>query len=1686
MKEGHAGSARLALQMQRRELRLRHKEQRLKRQDLQLRQREKRVISQLGRAKQSEHGFGGIEPSSEAESVAELETSSDLGKRLISKGFGPPDENINMGLALVWAATNNYEEEVQLLVQQGADVNFVRKVDRFKHTALYCASSLGFCPIITILASAGADLEWKTNEGTTALLSAAWYGHLEAIRLLIHLGASPTCQDREDDGLLHMAAIRGHSGIVSLLCSSDLNVNSLNKNRQTPAHISCIEGHLDILETLVSYHANIAAKDARNRTPLHEAAHNGRSEMMKYLLQGGADPTAADLSGNTPLHDAARFGKKAPIQILLRYNVDVNVQNNQSGRLSPLMVAALAGRTDVMRLLIEHGADDRATNDFEYTLLHLATITNHTEMIRFLIEDEANIEARGDRGETPLIIAAKQGWMDSVRVLVGYKADLNIRDFKGATPLHYAVKNEDKVLIHYLIQKGADMEIGNSDGMTVLIQAAGLGHRDILSLFLNNDANVSAKDKYGRTALHLTAQKGLDTLVELLLDKGADPTAETTAGKRPEDLALGNGHSFTATLLANSKLVSRKGIEQSKSLVVSNLVATAANGTISQLVRILDENEAIINNLDLNGRSAISTAAENGYHAVVEFLLKRGNLVDARDTHGETALWWASRNGHLQVVKKLLEFGACTEMGDSDNQTPLCAAAQKGHDLVVSALLKVGGNVNTATTYGKTPLMLAANAGNLQMLQLLLNNGAEVGYSHRGTTALSLAEAAGHKEVADILQSHNGIDEKADAQLSSALAEAADAPLSGALVEAAVLGQAAEVLRLIKAGVDLSVKTERHWRDMPLFLAIKEGHTKVVEVLINKSGTVDMADKDNVTALSWAAKFGQLDIIRILCRHGADIDHMDNQGRTAISYAAELGQEKAARLLMDLGAYVEVHDKESRTPLFFAAKECHMEIVDALLEKKANTEFPDALGRPPLIMAVMAGDWSLCDLFLRKGAQMSVDSRQRGSPLSWAAVGGHESIVELLIEHGADLNHLAAEHRTPLILAAIGGHPMVVKILVEMGANIDSRDIYNRTAMSYAKELNHELVVKLLSQDGKLRAKNERALRRRGRDNVRKRMQYEYAPLPKGFIRILELFPGKTGEIISFDLYQVELKNENTRFDALSYEWKGKVGTVPVQCNQDRLLITPNCKAALEVLRKENDTRMLWIDAICINQDDEEERSTQVAMMTSIYETANTVLMWLGQKEKYSELAFSNVLTLAQAWEESQKDEHSLEREILQKATITMQNKLLVLKGWEELVKRSYFKRAWIFQEVILAGSRGLVMCGNLSSPWDSFNAALQACFALTNCYNDSFKILTINADGFKKHGYMPFTVAVLNMSFLNCGDARDKVFATLGIVEPGTSPEADYTKSVQDVFLEANCYIIAYNRGVLWTISHGTKTDRQSCDMEAIEGLPSWAYDFTQPYTSIVPNIGTKSFANFLVGSPTITGMALNVYGCVLDKIVLAVTITKIQETFEIVKPVVQAMAKQRRGIYDLYPAVGKTNDAQGNTQSPKKTNGDALLTAMFRGDIPTKDKLYLGSYLAWMILHDDDIPGDDISNSPPTYLETRIAGWNAESQKSNTFNLNVCRIMERKHRSGWDLVYTEKGYLGLIERPRPCEDMVVALIGDSPNLIMLKKHTQGPDEWYEKAGAIFLYGWNEQTIKTNELKDIDDNAEVVRLEIR
>jgi len=133
-----------------------------------------------------------------------------------------------------------------------------------------------------------------------------------------------------------------------------------------------------------------------------------------------------------------------------------------------------------------------------------------------------------------------------------------------------------------------------------------------------------------------------------------------------------------------------------------------------------------------------------------------------------------------------------------------------------------------------------------------------------------------------------------------------------------------------------------------------------------------------------------------------------------------------------------------------------------------------------------------------------------------------------------------------------------------------------------------------------------------------------YSKLPSGSrsIRLADLKPGSGLDVVECTLHKTSLTAQ-LKYKALSYAWDSNIShpRLVMICNGQYIKIPANLYLALRRLRHSESTVTLWIDTLCINQDDNDERTHQVGMMREIYENCEEVVIWLGEKEPVSKVA---------------------------------------------------------------------------------------------------------------------------------------------------------------------------------------------------------------------------------------------------------------------------------------------------------------------------------------------------------------------------------------------------------------------------------------------------------------------------------
>ncbi len=180
------------------------------------------------------------------------------------------------------------------------------------------------------------------------------------IRALIKAGADVNVKGTDGRTALWVAAWKGHGEIVKLLLESKADVNAANIYSATALIVASQNGHTEIIKALLEAKADANAAHANGRTALMQAAYSGNTEIVKLLLEAGADVDAKGRStGITALWQAAMNGHTETVKALLEAKADVNAKAHLDGKdYTPLSIAKMMGRAEIVKLLKEYGAKD--------------------------------------------------------------------------------------------------------------------------------------------------------------------------------------------------------------------------------------------------------------------------------------------------------------------------------------------------------------------------------------------------------------------------------------------------------------------------------------------------------------------------------------------------------------------------------------------------------------------------------------------------------------------------------------------------------------------------------------------------------------------------------------------------------------------------------------------------------------------------------------------------------------------------------------------------------------------------------------------------------------------------------------------------------------------------------------------------------------------------------------------------------------------------------------------------------------------------------------------------------------------------------------------------------------------------------------------------------------------------------
>ena len=368
-----------------------------------------------------------------------------------------------------------------------------------------------------------------------------------------------------------------------------------------------------------------------------------------------------------------------------------------------------------------------------------------------------------------------------------------------------------------------------------------------------------------------------------------------------------------------------------------------------------------------------------------------------------------------------------------------------------------------------------------------------------------------------------------------------------------------------------------------------------------------------------------------------------------------------------------------------------------------------------------------------------------------------------------------------------------------------------------------------------------------------------YAPLSPGdlVVRFLRIQNGNQQDILSCTLLEANL-DENVEFEALSYVWGDLETTRKIFLNREPFNITTNLEMALRQLRSETEDRILWVDALCINQNNISERNSQVGRMDSVYKLASRIVLWLGPEQQRTEQAMSLILTA---------EEHHFEHSWFLKSTES-ENSLDVFYTVALLLASAYWERLWIVQEVGFARAI-TIYTGRFTVEYNAFTKFMSSFVETMRTYPSVFERL-IREDYSWNYLYQFFKLQGPNiilrpgetrsrglkavgllqrMRNQQCRDPRDHVYGVLGMTDLAKNSNdgllIDYSKPIDQVFRDATKAIIE-ETGRLDIICSAQRNPTTSDSGPAWKArLPSWTPDWSERSVTSVSLVHSPDYIN-------------------------------------------------------------------------------------------------------------------------------------------------------------------------------------------------------------------------------------------------
>ncbi|XP_028389671.1 transient receptor potential cation channel subfamily A member 1 [Phyllostomus discolor] len=544
-----------------------------------------------------------------------------------------------------------------------------------------------------------------------------------------------------------------------------------------------------------------------------------------------------------------------------------------------------------------------------------------------------------DVNPSPLHCAAEEGQVELMEMILNDSSCevLNVMDNYGNTPLHWAAKKNQVESVKFLLSKGANPNLRNISMMAPLHLAVQGMHNEVVKVLIEHGStNVNLEGENGNTAVLIACSKDNSEALQILLKNGAKPCTSNKWGCFPVHQAAFSGAKKCMEILL--KYGEEHGFNRQSHI-----------------------------NFVTNGKaSPLHMAVQSGDLEMIKMCLDNGAQLELMENGKCTALHFAATQGAMEIVKLMITSysgtGDIVNAVDGNQETMLHRASLFDHHELADYLISVGADINSTDSEGRSPLLLATASASWNTVNLLLSKGAQVDIKdHLGRNFLHLTvqQPYGLKNLQPEFMQMQHIkklvmDEDNDGCTPLHYACRQGVPVSvnnllgfnvsiyskskdkqSPLHFAASYGRINTCQRLLQDLSDTRLLNEGDLYGMtPLHLAAKNGHDKVVQLLLKK-GALFLSDHNGWTALHHASLGGYTQTMKVILDTNlrCTTDQPDEEGNTALHFAAREGHAKAVALLLSYGADI-VLNKQQASFLHLAIHNWRKEVVLTIIRNK--------------------------------------------------------------------------------------------------------------------------------------------------------------------------------------------------------------------------------------------------------------------------------------------------------------------------------------------------------------------------------------------------------------------------------------------------------------------------------------------------------------------------------------------------------------------------------------------------------------------------------------------------------------------------------------------------------------------------------------------------------------------------------